>query len=76
MKQHEESRTVELPDHLVERVEERLPRTEWESPEAYIAYVLEEVLYRVEQETDDDDYEAVDEAEVEDRLKSLGYLNE
>lgn len=72
----ENTRSLALPERIVERVEKRLPRTEWEDPEEYITYVIEEVLYRVEQETEDDDFEAVDEAEVEDRLKSLGYLNE
>lgn len=73
---HEQTRSVELPDRIVSRVEDRLPRTEWETPAEYISYVMEEVLYRVEQETEDDDFEPVDEEEVKDRLKSLGYLNE
>jgi Arc/MetJ-type ribon-helix-helix transcriptional regulator len=68
--------SVDLPERIVDRVDARLPRTEWESPEEYITYVLEEVLYRVEEETEDDDFEEVDEDEVKDRLKSLGYLNE
>ena len=72
----EELRTVELPERIVERVESRLPRTEWEDPSEYITYVMEEVLYQVEKETEDDDFEPVDEDEVKDRLKSLGYLNE
>lgn len=76
MSQLEETRTVELPERIVERVEDRLPRTEWDDPAEYITYVMEEVLYRVEQETEDDDFEEVDEEEVKDRLKSLGYLNE
>ncbi|MUV88605.1 hypothetical protein GJ629_00790 [Halapricum sp. CBA1109] len=71
-----QSRSVRLPEHVIARVEDRLPRTEWDEPEEYITYVMEEVLYRVEQETDDEEFEGVDEQEVEDRLKSLGYLNE
>ncbi len=66
--------TVMLPTRIIERVEHRVARTEFESTAEYITYVIEEVLYQVEQETDDE--VAVDEAEVEDRLKSLGYLNE
>lgn len=66
---------VELPARIVERVEERLPRTEFDSTAEYITFVMEEVLYRVEQETEDDDFEEVDEDEVKDRLKSLGYLD-
>lgn len=72
----EETRQVDLPERIVTRVEDRLPRTEWDTPEEYITYVMEEVLYRVEQETEDDDFEPVDEEEVKDRLKSLGYLDE
>ena len=72
----EEMQSVELPDRIVERVEARLPRTEFDSVEEYVTFVMEEVLYRVEKETEDDDFEAVDEDEVKDRLKSLGYLNE
>jgi Arc/MetJ-type ribon-helix-helix transcriptional regulator len=72
----EQTQSVELPERIVERVEARLPRTEFDSSAEYVTYVLEEVLYRVEQETEDDDFEDVDEDEVKDRLKSLGYLDE
>lgn len=76
MDSHEETRTVELPKRIVDRVEDRLPRTEWDRPEEYITYVMDEVLYHVEKETEDDDFEPVDEEEVKSRLKSLGYLDE
>lgn len=76
MVSQEQTQSVNLPTRIVERVENRLPRTEWETPEEYITFVMEEVLYRVEEETEDDDFESVDEEEVKDRLKSLGYLNE
>jgi hypothetical protein len=72
----EDTQSIDIPERIVERVEKRLPRTEWSEPDEYISYVMEEVLYQVEKETEDDDFESVDEAEVEDRLKSLGYLNE
>ena len=76
MDSHEETRTVEMPRQIVDRIEDRLPRTEWDEPEEYITYVMQEVLYRVEKETADDDFEPVDKEEVKSRLKSLGYLNE
>lgn len=76
MATQEETQTVELPSRIVSRVEARLPRTEFETSDEYITYVMEEVLYRVEKETEDDDFEPIDEEEVKDRLKSLGYLNE
>lgn len=72
----EEVEPVELPRRIVSRVEDRLPRTDFDSTAEYITFVMEEVLYRVEEETADDDFEPVDEEEVKDRLKSLGYLDE
>lgn len=72
----EQTQQLDLPSRIVGRVEDRLPRTEFDSPEEYVTFVMEEVLYRVEQETEDDDFEEVDEDEVKDRLKSLGYLDD
>lgn len=71
----ERTQSVELPERVVSRVERRLPRTEFDTASEYAAFVVEEVLYRVEDETGDEGT-AVDESEVEDRLKSLGYLDE
>lgn len=76
MTPNEETEPLAIPTRIVDRVEDRLPRTEWDRPEEYITFVMEEVLYKVEQETTDDDFEPVDEDEVKERLKSLGYLNE
>lgn len=75
MSHRDERRSLPLPVELVDRIERRLPRTDFETPEAYVTYVMEEVLYYVESETDDE-FEPVDEADVKDRLRSLGYLNE
>jgi hypothetical protein len=72
----DESVSLDLPARIVSRVEDRLPRTEFDTPEEYVTFVMEEVLYRVEQETEDDQFESIDETEVKDRLKSLGYLDE
>ncbi|WP_136601163.1 hypothetical protein [Salinigranum halophilum] len=74
--QEAELRTVELPADVVSRVEARVPRTEWDDASTYITNVLEEVLFHVESESEDDAYNNVDEQQVQDRLKSLGYLNE
>lgn len=71
----EQTQSVDLPNSPVSRIEDRLPRTKWETRDEYITYVLEEVLYHVEKETSDD-FEAVEEEEVKERLESLGYLNE
>ena len=67
---------IQLPAELVERVETRLPRTKWDTPDVYITYMLEEVLYQVEQELGPAETDDIDEQEVRNRLKDLGYLNE
>lgn len=73
MSDQEAQRAVELPERVAERVEARLPFTEFDSVDEYVTFVVEEVLYAVE-EAADEDHEAVDEAEVRSRLESLGYL--
>ena len=67
------SRTVELPEHLAVRVERRLDRTTYETVEGYVAFVLAETLGRVE--AADEEPVDVDEAEIQERLESLGYLD-
>lgn len=66
------TRAVELPEPVLERVEARLPYTEFDSAAEYIAFAMEEVLYAVEGE--DEPVEPVDEDAVRRRLESLGYL--
>lgn len=73
MSRREERRSLDLPGGIVDRIEQRLPRTDFDTPEAYVTYVMREVLYYVESETDGE-FEPVDEADVRDRLRSLGYL--
>jgi hypothetical protein len=68
-----ETRSLDLPVEIVERVEARVGRTEFDSPEAYVAWVLGEALAEVE--TIEGEFSAVDEAQVKDKLESLGYLN-
>lgn len=76
MSESQEVETIELPADTVSRVDDRVARTEFEAVSDYVQYVLEETLYHAEQENDLSDTEAVDEQEIQDRLKSLGYLNE
>lgn len=71
--QDEDTQGVELPKRVAERVEARVPFTEFDSVDEYVTFVVEEVLYAVE-EASDEDAEPVDEAEVRSRLESLGYL--
>jgi hypothetical protein len=76
MATEETVRSVELSEDVLERVEARLSRTEWDEADEYVEFVLEEVLTQVETTTEDGTVDEVDESEVKGRLESLGYLNE
>lgn len=65
---------VELSSALVDDVEQRLQYVEFDDADAYIEFVVEEVLAAVA-DGDDTGYDAVDRGEVEGRLESLGYLD-
>lgn len=67
--------SVEIPTEVLERIERRVAQTEFEDISAYVTHLLEEVLYQLEH-TANTDIESVDEQQVQERLKSLGYLNE
>jgi len=70
----ESTQQVQLPSRVVERIERRIPRTEFDDTSEYITHVLEEVLIRVEDHTAEEIDE--DREELEARLKSLGYLED
>lgn len=70
---------VRLPDHVGEKVETRLPGTNFGSVEEYVAFVLESVLRELEEGDHDDapdhsETTSEDTEGIEDRLESLGYL--
>jgi Arc/MetJ-type ribon-helix-helix transcriptional regulator len=67
-----DERTVAIDEHLYERVERRIAKTDFESVDEYVAFVLEEVVAGDET---DEAYEDVDEDDVQSRLRSLGYLD-
>ncbi|WP_323675940.1 hypothetical protein [Halorubellus sp. PRR65] len=76
-----ETVSVELPEHVVEAVESRLPYTQYESVEEYVAVALEALLREVADPTEDapDGRPAAEDVDVdaealEERLNSLGYL--
>jgi hypothetical protein len=74
MKPEKESKAVNLPAELYNRVKERAEATGFGSVEEYVAFVLAEVL----EEDDGGEKPAIDdgqEEEVKKRLKALGYLD-
>lgn len=66
-------RRVDIPAATAERIASRLPHTEFETVDQYVAYVLTAVLDELDEDVADRSDE-VDEREVRDRLESLGYL--
>lgn len=65
-----------ISDALAERIEARIKATEFENIDDYAEFVLSEVVTRVEHEGDDVDDSTPSTEAVEDRLQSLGYLEE
>lgn len=68
-----------IPDDLADRIDSRVELTDFESADAYAAFVLSEVLTRVERNADSDMETAAAAGSregVEARLQSLGYLEE
>jgi|AntRauTorcE11898_2_1112593.scaffolds.fasta_scaffold207735_1 CBS domain containing-hemolysin-like protein len=64
--------TLDIPRETMERLERRVAESEFESVEAYLGFVVKEVV------TPRSEIESVDsedrESEVRDQLESLGYI--
>ena len=73
MSEIEGTRTLELPEELVTRIEARADATGFDSASAYVTYIVEEVLYTVD--SVDEPTETDERAKIKARLESLGYLN-
>lgn len=65
-----------IPDDLADRIDSRVERTDFESADEYAAFVLSEVVTRVERNDDGDTGSEASRDGVQDRLQSLGYLEE
>lgn len=70
---------ITLSDELTSRIDKRVRHTEFEDVDEYAEFVLAEVVTRVER--DDEGLEPTDGSTasrdgVQDRLESLGYLEE
>lgn len=63
-------------EDLVNRIETRVEQTEFETADEYAAFVLSEVVTRVEREADQSSESSTSRKDVQERLESLGYLEE
>ncbi len=70
----EEKKNVPIPAKLYDAIDQRVQETEFNSVEAYVTFVLEEVL-KDDDEEDEIAFSPEDEEEVKKRLRALGYLD-
>ncbi len=68
------SSIITLSDEQITRIDTHLANTKFDSIQDYVDFVLDNVLYHIEDELDDD-FKKANEKEVKSRLQSLGYLD-
>ena len=70
---------VGIKPDIYKKIKKRVAKTEFESVQEYVNYVLEEVIKQVEEEDKGTEEEAAyskeDEEKVKERLRALGYLD-
>ena len=73
----EETKTsITIPLILHEQIKEKIRDTEFNSVSSYVAYILRQVLSRMEnEETEDNKLSERDEEKVKERLRKLGYID-
>lgn len=64
--------SIAITNDIAERLEARVEKTEFESMEEYLEFVVEELDYQLRDSQSSD--VTSDSEEVKDRLQSLGYL--
>ncbi len=70
----EEKVSIKISKEILDKINERIKDTGFESVDSYVEYVLTEVLSDMEEESDDK-LSKEDEEKVKERLRALGYLD-
>lgn len=69
---------VKIPSGLASRISARLPKSDFQSVDDYVSYVVEQVLNELEkgstQQKADTVFSKEDQENVEQRLRDLGYM--
>ena len=65
------SRSIQLPEEIVQALEERIRGSGFDSPDAFVAYVLARLL----EAPGSAGFSEEDERRLRDRLRSLGYID-
>jgi len=71
----EEYGEIKIPKDLIQRIEEHIKQTEFESVDDYATFVLEEVIKEVSEDEPEEIFSEEDEEKVKERLRALGYLD-
>ena len=69
---------IDIPEDLAKKLQKRVDSTdEFDSVEAYVSYILKQVVERLENESKEEKpaFSEEDEEKVKERLRSLGYLD-
>ena len=67
---------VTVSEDLADRIANRIQHTEFETVDEYVEFVLSELLARLEHDVDVSHESTASQEEVQNRLESLGYLEE
>ena len=69
---------IEINNELFEKIKKRMKKTQFNSVDSYITYILEQVLLNIKKEEDKTEkvMSKEDEEIVKKRLKALGYPDE
>lgn len=71
-----DSEEIAIDKEVAEAIRNRVSKTKFVSVEEYINHVLGEIVHQTKETTELSDESEVDEKEVKERLRSLGYINE
>ncbi len=68
---------VKIPVPLYNRIEKRLPKTEFKSVSEYVTFLIRETLENIENDENSTkkDFTPEEEKEIEKRLRNLGYID-
>ena len=72
-----EGTVVRIPKSLADRIRKRLAQSDFKNVDDYVAYVLNQVLDELEgqsQKTGTNVFSKEEQKDMEDRLRSLGYM--
>ena len=66
--------TISIPKSLADKIEKMIEGTGFQSVSEYVAYVLEELISSMEEESEET-FSKEEEEKIKERLRALGYLD-